>query len=147
MDFAAGFTILITLPIFLQTNGLYISSSIGTCGCLYLFTLPVLSHCKMSCPVPPQCASDLDVCALSPSPRVRNLWHRLFRILLIILWSFRKYKQTRHSCVLHHYCLLCVCFTCCWNEFSAQLWRCSGNVLGVFFSSSRVCDFWHTLWR
>ncbi|XP_059372003.1 A disintegrin and metalloproteinase with thrombospondin motifs 2-like isoform X3 [Carassius carassius] len=30
MDFAAGFTILITLPIFLQTNGLYISSSIDS---------------------------------------------------------------------------------------------------------------------
>uniref|UniRef100_A0A9J7Z8H8 A disintegrin and metalloproteinase with thrombospondin motifs 2-like n=1 Tax=Cyprinus carpio carpio TaxID=630221 RepID=A0A9J7Z8H8_CYPCA len=30
MDFAAGFAILITLPIFLQTNGLYISSSIDS---------------------------------------------------------------------------------------------------------------------
>uniref|UniRef100_A0A8C1V3F2 A disintegrin and metalloproteinase with thrombospondin motifs 2-like n=1 Tax=Cyprinus carpio TaxID=7962 RepID=A0A8C1V3F2_CYPCA len=30
MDFAAGFIILITLPIFLQTNGLYISSSIDS---------------------------------------------------------------------------------------------------------------------
>uniref|UniRef100_A0A672RKR2 A disintegrin and metalloproteinase with thrombospondin motifs 2-like n=1 Tax=Sinocyclocheilus grahami TaxID=75366 RepID=A0A672RKR2_SINGR len=30
MDFAAGFTILITLPIFLQTNGLYTSSSIDS---------------------------------------------------------------------------------------------------------------------
>ncbi|XP_051716441.1 A disintegrin and metalloproteinase with thrombospondin motifs 2 isoform X1 [Ctenopharyngodon idella] len=30
MDFSAGFTILITLPIFLQTNGLYISSSIDS---------------------------------------------------------------------------------------------------------------------
>ncbi|KAL1261834.1 hypothetical protein QQF64_007099, partial [Cirrhinus molitorella] len=30
MDFAAGFTILIILPIFLQTNGLYISSSIDS---------------------------------------------------------------------------------------------------------------------
>lgn len=50
MDFAPGFTILITLPIFLQTNGLYIASSIGTWGCcLYLFTLS--SHREMSCPV------------------------------------------------------------------------------------------------
>ncbi|XP_052006280.1 A disintegrin and metalloproteinase with thrombospondin motifs 2-like isoform X1 [Xyrauchen texanus] len=30
MDFAAGFTILITLPMFLQTNGLYIASSIDS---------------------------------------------------------------------------------------------------------------------